>query len=416
MSHRRQGSNGGSMRQAEHPQKKWLVLLAVVSAFSYTFISRYVLSPLMADVSSEFSLTSAQAGIYMSAFFLGYIITQVPGGILADRVSPRIILVSSALVIGASTAMMAYIPAFQTGIVYRLITGLASGFVFSCCSKVVSRAFSQKERGVALGILMASPPLGITLASLAGPILKNLLGWRQTFLVVGLYAVLVAAMLFLFIRDGTDKTAQPQPGRPSFMSGLLEFIRDRNQWLNVLGGFMFMLTTTGFPTWVNGFTRDLQFGQAQTTVIAMGYSLAGIAGSVLSGLLANRLKMNSRRFLMLSLSLMAVLSLLLAFRWGFVLFAGIGILYGFVSYLPASHFAALAIDYAKPEFTGTSAAVFNLLQQTASVIQPVFLGASIDMTGGFTIIWYVFTFAMALAVAATYLSGKREARGAINRP
>ena len=65
-------------------QKKrnpYLSLAAVTLAFTFTFLSRYIWSPLMADVSNEFGINATQAGLYMSAFFAGYLVTQIPGGI-----------------------------------------------------------------------------------------------------------------------------------------------------------------------------------------------------------------------------------------------------------------------------------------------------------------------------------------------
>ena len=48
---------------------KYMSLAAVTLAFSFTFLSRYIWSPLMADVSGEFGINATQAGLYMSAFF-----------------------------------------------------------------------------------------------------------------------------------------------------------------------------------------------------------------------------------------------------------------------------------------------------------------------------------------------------------
>ena len=45
----------------------------------------------------ELSLNKAEAGSFMSIFFLGYLLTQIPGGMLADRFGIRKILVLSLL-------------------------------------------------------------------------------------------------------------------------------------------------------------------------------------------------------------------------------------------------------------------------------------------------------------------------------
>lgn len=50
---------------------KYMSLAAITLAFSFTFLSRYIWSPLMADVSGEFGINATQAGLYMSAFFAG---------------------------------------------------------------------------------------------------------------------------------------------------------------------------------------------------------------------------------------------------------------------------------------------------------------------------------------------------------
>lgn len=47
---------------------KYMSLAAITLAFSFTFLSRYIWSPLMADVSGEFGINATQAGLYMSAF------------------------------------------------------------------------------------------------------------------------------------------------------------------------------------------------------------------------------------------------------------------------------------------------------------------------------------------------------------
>ena len=88
-------------------QKKrnpYLSLAAVTLAFTFTFLSRYIWSPLMADVSNEFGINATQAGLYMSAFFAGYLVTQIPGGIMADRYQPKYILIACTVLGGVMTA------------------------------------------------------------------------------------------------------------------------------------------------------------------------------------------------------------------------------------------------------------------------------------------------------------------------
>lgn len=389
------------MRTATGKPNKWLALLAVTAAFSYTFISRYMWSPLMQDVSAEFLLNATQGGLYMSAFFVGYIVTQVPGGVLADKVEPKYILIAGTLVGGAAAALMSLISSYTLGLFFRLLAGIASGVIMSSCAKVLSREFDTNDRGVALGILLAAPPLGITIASMSGPLLNDALGWRGTFAAVGLFSLAVVLLISLFVSGSTAEEASNKLTKPRFVEGFKVFLYNRNQMLLVVAGFMFMFTTTGFPTWASGFVAAAGFTKGQGTVIATTYSLAGVIGSVVSGMLAHRLKLTHKAFLIITLGLMAGLSVTMAFHWPFAVFVLFGIVYGFISYLPASHFTALAIELSSPQYTGTSVATQNLFFQTASVLQPAILGRGIDITGGYTVIWLIFAAAMLIGSLAS---------------
>ena len=115
---------------------KYMSLAAVTLAFSFTFLSRYIWSPLMADVSGEFGINATQAGLYMSAFFAGYLVTQIPGGIMADKYQPKYILIACTVLGGAMTALMSAINSYEMGLAIRVITGVSSGCVMAQCSQI----------------------------------------------------------------------------------------------------------------------------------------------------------------------------------------------------------------------------------------------------------------------------------------
>lgn len=122
--------------------------------FAVTFITRFVWTPLNATVSEELGLTAVQAGAFMSAFFVGYVITQIPGGYLADRIGVKWVLSAGILLSGVASLGMAYITSYGSGFVLRVITGLGGGVFMACATKVIADNFPNlKERGIAFGIL-----------------------------------------------------------------------------------------------------------------------------------------------------------------------------------------------------------------------------------------------------------------------
>lgn len=394
------------MGTSEKKGNPWLSLVAVALAFSFTFLSRYIWSPLMSDVSGEFGINATQAGLYMSAFFAGYLITQIPGGIMADRYQPKYILMVCTALGGVMTAAMSAITSYQMGLVIRVITGISSGCVMAQCSKVVATTFEPKKRASAMGVVLASPPFGITLAQSLGTPLNQAIGWRNTFLAVAAVAAVVFLMIWAWVpapekekKDGpaSDKgLAQAQAAAASagkqagLLEGLIGFFTNKQQLLLGASGFMFMFISVGFATWTNRYAQSLGFTPVQGGMIITCYSIAGIIASCLSGSLADRLHLSHRNFLILSLSGMGVMTLLFSLQRSYMGLILVGTVYGAVSYLPSTHYTTSAMLLAGERYTATAASSQNLLFQMASLIMPVIVGRAIDAAGTYQPVWYIF--------------------------
>lgn len=399
---------------------KYMSLAAITLAFSFTFLSRYIWSPLMADVSGEFGINATQAGLYMSAFFAGYLVTQIPGGIMADRYQPKYILIACTVLGGAMTALMSRITSYEMGLAIRVITGISSGCVMAQCSKVVALTFAPQERASAMGVVLASPPFGITLAQSLGAPLNQAFGWRTTFVIVGAVAVGVVALLALFVKPveksvPAEKTAgaagkavaQTAAAKPQAQAGMLEglvgFFTNKQQLLLGISGFMFMFVSVGFATWTNKYAQSLGFTPVQGGMIITCYSIAGIIASCLSGGLAKKMHMSHRNFLMLTLTGMGVMTILFSMQRSYMGLLLVGIIYGAVSYLPSTHYTTSAMMLAGERFTATAASTQNLLFQMASLIMPIVVGRVIDATGNYSLIWYIFLGCSVIAVLFSFL-------------
>ena len=374
----------------------------------------------MADVSGEFGINATQAGLYMSAFFAGYLVTQIPGGIMADRYQPKYILIACTVLGGVMTALMSRITSYEMGLVIRVITGISSGCVMAQCSKVVALTFAPQERASAMGVVLASPPFGITLAQSLGAPLNQAFGWRTTFVIVGAVAVGVVALLALFVKPveksvPAEKTAgaagkavaQTAAAKPQAQAGMLEglvgFFTNKQQLLLGISGFMFMFVSVGFATWTNKYAQSLGCTPVQGGMIITCYSIAGIIASCLSGGLAKKIHMSHRNFLMLTLTGMGVMTILFSMQRSYMGLLLVGIIYGAVSYLPSTHYTTSAMMLAGERFTATAASTQNLLFQMASLIMPIVVGRVIDATGNYSLIWYIFLGCSVIAVLFSFL-------------
>src|SRR5262252_2271770 len=80
---------------------RWKMFLLMLMLISINYIDRASLAVAMPMIDKEFGLDPAMQGLILSSFFWTYAFMQVPGGMMADRFKPRIVIASAAVFWGA---------------------------------------------------------------------------------------------------------------------------------------------------------------------------------------------------------------------------------------------------------------------------------------------------------------------------
>ena len=60
-------------------------LAVVFVVWLVSYLDRMVMSTAIPYIATDFNLSTSEMGVVMSAFFAGYALFQIPGGILSDR-------------------------------------------------------------------------------------------------------------------------------------------------------------------------------------------------------------------------------------------------------------------------------------------------------------------------------------------
>ena len=118
---------------------------------------------------------------------LSYVISSaamfMPVGRLSDMVGrKRIYLFGFLLFIGAS-AIAGISPVFPMLIAANAVQGIGTAGVQACGMVLVIEAFPERERGKALGLVIATVGAGIVGGPVIGGLLISGFGWRSVFLV-----------------------------------------------------------------------------------------------------------------------------------------------------------------------------------------------------------------------------------------
>lgn len=387
------------------------VVLCGGLAFLCSFVDRLAWPPVIPLAAKELELTAAQAGSFMSAFFLGYLITQLPGGILADRLGTRKVLLASLLLMGIFTLSLAWVPGFRTGLLLRFFAGIGSGAVLAASVKGVYDYFEASRRATAMGLFMASGPLGLLLANLAAPQIAADFGWRTSFLAAGsLTFFSLAAAWLLLPRPANGKAT----GSDSKGAGLGELLSNRELMLTAAAGFFAMWGTWGTLTWANAYMHQgLGLSLSQSGKIMAMFGIGALAGQPAAGWLSDCYPRRRRQAAILILAFFGMMLLWFGYNKDSALLPVIAPLLGAGAFIFGPVLNTFISELVASDKVGTAIGFCNGIWQLGSLVSPLAAGILLDRTGS-----YLWAFAMlaagpllaVLLLAIMHRSGNRSVR------
>ena len=118
--------------------------------FYLPFLQEVYYKPL----ADSLQLNNAEVGSLLSAFGVTAMLSYAPGGWLADRVSPRILLTSSLFLTGGSGLYFATFPSYTISLALHALWGITITLLFWGAMIRVTRNWAPAEQqGKAFGIL-----------------------------------------------------------------------------------------------------------------------------------------------------------------------------------------------------------------------------------------------------------------------
>jgi ACS family hexuronate transporter-like MFS transporter len=372
-----------AVQKQELPSYRWVILILTVITFIITFFIRFSWPPLIPVVVPILKMKMSQAGAYMSIFYIGYIITQIPGGVLSDRFGVRAILALSLIIEGVSTFFMGYIVTYDQGFILRLITGLGAGAVYGACARALMEWFPPKERGTAFGIMLAAPSGGIVLSSLIVLPLNAAIGWEGAFKISGLISVVVGIVIFILV-----KTSKETIAGGNMFGGFPIVFGNKDLILTALAGFCLMWVELGTATWTVAHIKKLGFSLGAAGSIMLSYGIGGIIGPFLSGWISD--KIGYRKWiLVVSYAIIIPVTLIFGFQTTIPMLVVVGFFFGFFSYIANPHLTVLVSEFAGKQWAALANGTSNVIFQIAPIIGPWIMGWSIDVTGKFSSVWWL---------------------------
>lgn len=201
------------------------------------------------------SMGPQSLGVILSAFGFGYMFTQVPGGLLADRWRVKSLLFGLPLLWALFTGATALVSTLVGFVAIRVCLGVAEGMAVPGIFRVVAESFPAKERTGAMAISSTASAIG---PAIAGPIVGLVMashGWRSVFYVMAI-PPLVAAILVALVLPATagrprgEATFTPRLDDAKAEASLTRMVSRPGLWVCVSAFFFFNVAYWGYQGWM----------------------------------------------------------------------------------------------------------------------------------------------------------------------
>lgn len=281
------------------PKRYWLVVgMFLLSMLLY--VDRICISSAKESIVADLGLSEKQMGWLLSVFALGYALAQVPAGILADRFGPRRVLSAVVAFWSCFTALTAAATGYVSMLVYRFLFGAGEAGAFPGCARAVYSWIPMSERGLMQGLTFSGARFGAAFALPTVAWMVSRLGWRFSFVLLGLIGVAWSTFWYLWFRDDPETHPRISPAERDLIlrtrQQALEpaehvvplearhLVTSKNVWL--LMGQYFCSNFTFFFTlsWLFPYLKGrYQLGMVEAGLYAAMVPLAGAFGNWVAG-------------------------------------------------------------------------------------------------------------------------------------
>ena len=348
-------------------------------------------------IAADLHLSPVAMGAVMSVLYATYSISQIPGGLLADKFGLRrvaaIALFGTSVFTGFTGAALSSLQLIFT----RALVGSVEGLYPACSFKAIATWFPRSERATANSIMYASSWLGAVLAPLIVVALVSLWSWRAAFIVLTLPGIICAALIWYFVGDRpspstnipSDETKQEveevPDGRPptTVRESLLQLL-DPLLLKYAIASITFGMAWAGFSMWLPTYlVRVRGFPAAEMGMIASLTFFTGMVGSALGGWISDRYFREDRRIPIVFAEIIAAGMILCIF---FTESTAVLIICQCVAaFLMMSRFTAfwaLPMNTVPAENMGVVSGFLNSADSLAMAIMPIVVGVLIEVSGG----------------------------------
>ncbi len=369
-----------------------IALGILLLVYILNFMDRWVITILLQPIKEELLLADWQLGLLNGfAFSLLSSVAAIKLARMAESHNRVRILTACIVFWSALTVLCGLVASFWQLVLARMGVGVGEAGGMPSSHSLLADYFPPERRAFAHSIYGLGLPIGGMLGMMVGGILVDIAGWRSAFIVVGAPGLIVALVVWLFLREpprgryDTGAGSEDAPPLAEVASALWRRKTTRHILIGLTLAVMLGNTGTSFlaPYLIRRF--DLSYSEVALLVGATNFLTAAV-GMLAGGILTDRLGRKNIRWYMW----IPVLGILIAIPFNVSAYLQDNVLAMALFLVPAGlviptymapSFATLH-NFSQPRARATVTAIAGIcMGMIGAGLGPLLGGISIDLLG-----------------------------------
>src|SRR5271168_4825542 len=178
---------------------RWARVLApLLALYVINFIDRNNIGfAVIGGMNTDLHLGPAASGLSGGIFYLGYMILQIPSGILVEKFDANKLIMLFSIAWGIVALATGFVQNGNELLALRFLLGLIDGGVWTMILVVLARWFPGRERATANSIWLTCLPISFIIMGPISGLLIAKLDWRALFIIEGVPAILLGIVYLL---------------------------------------------------------------------------------------------------------------------------------------------------------------------------------------------------------------------------
>ncbi|HEX8073304.1 MAG TPA: MFS transporter [Pyrinomonadaceae bacterium] len=289
------GAATAGAAHARVPAVAWYALGVLTLVYVLNFLDRVLIYILFPPIQKELKFSDLQLALLgTTSFTIFYTLLGIPFGRLADRATRKYLIAAGLGLWSLFSGLTGFAGSFTTLFLCRVGVGVGEATLGPAALSLLSDHFPPRMRATVLAVYSSGITIGGGLAFFLGGWIGQHWGWRWAFYVLGFPGLLLCVFV-LSLKEKRRGATESAPAHYTARDWRL-LLRVRPLLYLYAGYALYGLASNSLSVWMPTFFARVYKLPLGTIGLLAGILsvVAGVPGTILGGVLADRLKRRGR--------------------------------------------------------------------------------------------------------------------------